>query len=933
MGTATKHLRPVLALTILVGCTEFPATPRDAMTLEGAVDSSLDAGADSGPLDSESSDLEAPDNGAVDGPIGDVSRIDVTPTEDIADAGPGDLGPMDTASTDVVAEASVDASIGMDAAVDAGPADTGPADTGPADTGPADTGPADTGPADTGPADTGPADTGPADTGPADTGPAPCLAGQGRCGVQCVDTTIDRANCGACGNECVGVESCVAGQCRTPTLASIDPPIAAADQTVVLNGIFGSSANVFFPGAAGPVAATVVGPGRLEAVVPRTATGGDLYVAVSGVQTNRLPFRRTTFGLGLQTFRREYEQTGTAREMTALAAARTRAASVHTDRWVYVLGGSDGSTSLNTIERAMVNADGTLFGFAAAGTLGEHREAASAVRVGNRVYLIGGVGADSHEVATIDATTGLLGPFSAGTSRLRAPRHGHTAIALGPWVYVVGGNRATVERAAVLADGSLGRFDEVVGVATSVAREFGAVAVAGRTLYIAGGHSGASSLASVESASIDGSGTLGAFRSVAGMTTRREGARALVSGSTLYVLGGLDASGGGGELRTIERLGVDSVGAPTGAFEVSIDASLQEGGPGATLALAGNHVYLVGGGATPRSTAERASLDRTSDLSMVEPYAVSLPMAVNYPYIFAAGRFVYVVGGQVGLPTGSPTHRIMKAAVEIDGTLGSFSSVAPEQYPDYMPFVRRNMRVPLGPSTPNNACTVQDVSTVLTINDVGNAFEGGGPYLSFPCGDSCPTTRALSVFVGPRAYILGGVAGTCSDFSLRDTVYSAPSSTMVFAAASQVLGLGQIRPTGFVDNETVYVLGGWEDQLGGRGIQRFRAGTTDPITATAGVLDAARVRGSVEVIGARVYVLGGAIDRLPGSTEELASCTRAPLPLPASAPVTPPFTPIASCLMAPRRDHASITLGNYVYVVGGSRSGSKLSSIERFTLQ
>ncbi len=53
------------------------------------------------------------------------------------------------------------------------------------------------------------------DTTP-DTAPT-CPMRQSLCGGACVSTDADNANCGACGQACTGVSSCVGGACRCPT--------------------------------------------------------------------------------------------------------------------------------------------------------------------------------------------------------------------------------------------------------------------------------------------------------------------------------------------------------------------------------------------------------------------------------------------------------------------------------------------------------------------------------------------------------------------------------------------------------------------------------------------------------------------------------------------------------------------------------------------
>lgn len=47
-----------------------------------------------------------------------------------------------------------------------------------------------------------------------DPNPQPCATGTTRCNGQCVNTTSDAANCGACGTACPSGQACQASMCR-----------------------------------------------------------------------------------------------------------------------------------------------------------------------------------------------------------------------------------------------------------------------------------------------------------------------------------------------------------------------------------------------------------------------------------------------------------------------------------------------------------------------------------------------------------------------------------------------------------------------------------------------------------------------------------------------------------------------------------------------
>src|ERR1043166_2593187 len=140
------------------------------------------------------------------------------------------------------------------------------------------------------------------------------------------------------------------------------PALATTGDTIFLDGTFADSATVQFPGGA-MQAATVLGPHRATVVIPDAATAGELTVTTGGTTIGPVAFRRTSFALGLQPFRISYEQTDGGRQSPTLRIARASATSEVIGGWLYAVGGSDGVGPLNTLERAAINADGTLDGF------------------------------------------------------------------------------------------------------------------------------------------------------------------------------------------------------------------------------------------------------------------------------------------------------------------------------------------------------------------------------------------------------------------------------------------------------------------------------------------------------------------------------------------------------------------------------------------
>src|SRR5690349_14229105 len=73
-------------------------------------------------------------------------------------------------------------------------------------------------------------------------------------------------------------------------LFAVQPAVAEVGDTIVLEGTFGDSAIVNFPGG-GSFSVPVLGGHRVEIAVPPTTTAGVLQVDTDGSLAGRLPFR------------------------------------------------------------------------------------------------------------------------------------------------------------------------------------------------------------------------------------------------------------------------------------------------------------------------------------------------------------------------------------------------------------------------------------------------------------------------------------------------------------------------------------------------------------------------------------------------------------------------------------------------------------------
>ena len=177
--------------------------------------------------------------------------------------------------------------------------------------------------------------------------------------------------------------------------------------------------------------------------MPATATAGPLTVTDGGSTLGPIAFRRASFALGLQPFWNAGQESY-ARQDPQLEIGRYFPTSAVIGNYVYIIGGHGGATQLASVERALINADGTVGQFADTGKpLQTARYLHSSIVVGGYLYVMGGIGAagelTSVERAPINAD-GSLGAFVTLTDTpLQAVQVGQTNLVIGDQLYVIGG--------------------------------------------------------------------------------------------------------------------------------------------------------------------------------------------------------------------------------------------------------------------------------------------------------------------------------------------------------------------------------------------------------------------------------------------------------------------------------------------------------------
>ena len=194
--------------------------------------------------------------------------------------------------------------------------------------------------------------------------------------------------------------------------------------------------------------------------------------------------------------------------------------------------GGIGTTDLpkiKPVEMAVIQPDGSLGPWTLTSSLSVGRANLAVVQIGTFLYAIGGQGETNVSISSIERAEiqadGTLGTWSV-VSTLSAPLEQFEAVTSNGYVYVIGGTNvlnctAKVERAAILPDGSISVVWEPLAP-LNAARSWVKAIVFNGSLYVTGGFTGSGTLFNtLERATIAADESLGLWQLQAPLTNAR----------------------------------------------------------------------------------------------------------------------------------------------------------------------------------------------------------------------------------------------------------------------------------------------------------------------------------------------------------------------------------------------------------------------------
>ncbi len=742
--------------------------------------------------------------------------------------------------------------------------------------------------------------------------------------------------CGTISDQCGGILLC-GGVCQ---LNAIAPTTANTGAIVTLEGTFGATATVNFPGGV-QVPASVLGAHRAQVVVPDGATAGDLTVTTDTSTLGPLPFHHALYKLGLGPFALNLDQASGGK--LSYGWFIEGGTSVTVGQRVYILGGLSGRNYFLPAISSTINADGSLAGLVRdpGVTMTTPRYSHTSVRIGNFVYVIGGVDTTGAQLASVESSTvaaddtiSAFAPVPGVT--LKRGRSQQMSVVIGDYLYEIGGFGGgpldDIERAVINPDGTLSPFAAVDGITLTTPRGAASAVIRGDRLYVIGGVD-VEPLTTVESAPIGADGSLGAFTVVDNvtLTTGRSAHGTLVIGDSVYVIGGTYSTGTelasiGTGLASVER--ASFTGDTLGGFAVVDELALADPLANAQFTVVGDHLFVIGGlfSSGWDSSVENASLDDSGDLSnfnIVDGVTLTTPRCGHSSFV--VGNHLYVIGGSPSVG-GTPRGDVEDATILPDGSLTTFAPV-----PGVTLVTPRALHTTFSGAGVVYVAGGESSGSQLTSVESATLNDDGTFASSFAIVDgvslTAPTSGAAGINVGGADLVIGsalGLSGSVVSNVVQQGGFSSDgASTFSNLASTLVQARGNFATA--VLGDQLYVIGG----LANGYLSSVEVATVNPIISaftTAPVsLTASRSQHTGFVLGRSLYVAGGRNGTLNGSLPSLEKSAIDP------TGTLGAFAAVPSAFNTARLQHTSNVIGDYVYVVGGAPGygASALGTVER----
>ncbi len=537
------------------------------------------------------------------------------------------------------------------------------------------------------------------------------------------------------------------------------------------------------------------------------------------------------------------------------------------NNYIYILGGYNGSTTLNTVEYATISGGAIGAWTAATNNFTNTRANACAFIYNGYVYIMGGSGTTYYNDIQYSqlGANGAPGPWTTNANSFTTARYTFACQAVNGFAYIMGGNSGPAflndtQYAAINADGSIGTWTSTATFTT--ARDSFASAEYNGYIYIIGGYSGSAFLNDIQYAKPNANGSITSWQTnsvtlpvvnnqlsayayngylyeaggygsgynatayvapinadgsianwveTASFTTARQDLGFIAYNGYLYIMGG-DA--GAAPFSDIQYAPIQAAGYLNNTWTTNA-TSLTTGRNSFPAVAYNNHIYIFGGyqggnGGTIYSDTQYATINANGSIGS---WATTSTFA-NYRYgeqVVAASGYMYLMGGQGGSGGSTFYSDIQESTINANGTLGTWSTLSttlPNSVSSFQATVYNNYLYILGGSLAKAKGSYTYLSSVYYAA-LGTTSASVG---AFTQTSSFTTARILffaSAYNG-YLYLMGGEdsAGT----SYNDIQYApinANGSIGSFITNTTSFTTPRYAFGGTIDNGYVYIMGGY----------------------------------------------------------------------------------------------------------------------------
>lgn len=589
---------------------------------------------------------------------------------------------------------------------------------------------------------------------------------------------------------------------------------------------------------------------------------------------------------------------------TPLVTARRNHQAVVANGFLYFVGGSTIAGSLDIVQIAPINGDGTLGAVMNGGTFTTARQFHTSHAYNGYLYVIGGTtglaNLNDVQVARINAD-GTLNPFVA-TSSFTSARSGHASVIHAGYLYVIGGSGvaalADIQVARINADGTLGPFATSTTTIPTARTLHTAVASDG-VLYVIGGRNTAGfNLNDVQVARLDpADGAVGAFSPATSFGTARERHTSVVHAGSLYVIGGIGDGTPTADVQVARVLTDGLLGpfAPGSALPAARSGHASVAWNGFVFTTAGNNVS-----GSPQFTNLVARADANGTL---RAFAATTPIPSPARSMHASATyngFVYVTGGMTA--GGVNLDEVWVAQSDpVTGALGAFMPTTP------LPSGRRDHAAVAYNS---RLYIVGGVGDSGDLNDVHVApIFADGTLGAFSPNSSFLTPRGGHSALAHNGvlYVLGGKGLATNRNDVQSATISVSTGDLsAFSTQASTFTTPRFNHGALIYNGFLYVSGGGSVSGDLADVQRAPLasnGTVGAFTATTS-LPSARQSHIMLALNGYLYAVGGSG----------AEVQRAPINLDGSLGAFNPTTPLLNGVLS---HHTAVVSNGAVYVLGG----------------